>query len=786
MKAAHGMAASRFPSAVTRIAVTVLLTAAVIFVLVSCRDPGYARLRVAGATAPSGMHRNAATFVVAAAPFSQIALSVNGHRVASAYVPWNAREVGFDRVPLSDGNNVVVARTTLWYAASKWDHSAALHVENPPARAVERAPAPIGSRSGRSLTLEVRQRALAAAFAVQLPRSDPAIVALRGGRIDLPAFVDDVFGTPRFDSKPIAAFFAGVRARFYAAGDTVTVSASSDDQRLLLEELPAFAGDVEIANDFSAPAIRVAGSGATDRRADARQWAYDTLRLDVHDYRIVARRPEPQRMEGSAIVWERPFAQDHGDVSVSLAFVPFSSVDALRRGLNLPVFAFAPHIVARFLALSHGFILAVPMFAYLVLSGGRNVRLATVARRLIAVAVAADVFDACISAQPDVDGEILLIVPALRALPPSLVNLVVVPVVIGLVLALLAACVAHLGTRLRSRIGTIVSDGTSGVRVAALGFAAIAVLGYATGRVAHVPAVYPALVGAAFAVGLVALLASLDWWTIPGRGAWRGAFTVATLAFAVAVAVPISLVSFGAWVASPEHAGTAIADPLSPLPLSAAFLRSLAPLCPLAFGLLLIVSFRRDATAVGLRRSQFVRLVLCSYAVLAGVVVLVPVGYVLAWSTFNVLRRREIATNVTCERGGAAIALACAFVVVEALLLLPSEAQFLRTLHTPFIALEATDFVAVIAASLVLPAFAFAACSDELAGDSTLRKGLNVGVWAIACSLPALFLRSDSLPTAVAVVLVTGLFYAMLGRVTSGPAAHMRMLGIPWLSMNRT
>jgi hypothetical protein len=476
---------------------------------------------------------------------------------------------------------------------------------------------------------------------------------------------------------------------------------------------------------------------------------------------------------------------------VSLAFAPFSSVDALRRGLNLPVFAFAPHVAARFLAFSHGFVLAVPMFAYLVLSRGRNARFATIARRMIVLAVAADVFDACISAQPDVDGEILDLVPALRALPPALVNLFFVPALIGVVLALLAASVARLAARTGSVAGTVVADAANAVSLAAIGFVAIVAVGFAAGTLARVPVVYPALVGAALAAGLVAVLASLDWWTIPSPGGRRRAFTIATIAFAAAVAVPISLVPFGAWATIPEHAGTAFADPLSPLPLTAAFLRSLAPLCPLAFGLLLVAAIRPDPAAAGLDRSSFARLVLCCYAVLAGVVVLVPVGFVLAWWTFGLLRARggraapardaDPLVPSPRARGLAAIPLALAFVAVEVLLLLSSETRYLREVHTPFVVLEAAGFLAVIIASLVLPAFAFAACSEELAGESGLGKGLRVGAWAIACSLPAWFLRSDSLVTAVSVALVTGLFYAVLGRVTPAPGAltqrGLRILG---------
>jgi hypothetical protein len=763
------------PSVSTRIAALVLLAGAVLFVLVSWRDPGYARLRLAGRSTAPVAHRDVATFVVEAAPFSLIELSVNERRAASAYVPWNAREVRFENTPLDDGRNTIVARTTLWYAASRRAHTAELHVENPsgPIAGHPRGtPAP-RSRNRRLLTLDVRQGEVAAAFAVQLPRSDRAVVALRSGRIDVPAFVDEAFGAPRFNRKPIAGFFTGVRARVSAAGDSVKASADSGYQRLALEDLPAFAGDVEIANDFTGPKIRVAGGRETDPPAERRQWAYDVLRLHVQDYRVVGPEPAALRTKGATFVWDRPFADVRTHVVVSLAFAPFASVGALRRGLTLPVFAFVPHVLARFLAFFHGFVVAVPMFAYLVLSRGRNARFATVARRLIVVAVAADVFDACISAQPDVDGEVALLVPSLRALPPSLINLAFVPALIGLVLALLAASLAHLAARTRSVAGTVVAEAANAVRLAALGFAAIGTAGYVAGHVARGTVVYPAIMGAALAAGLIGVLVALDWWTIPSPGGSRRAFTIATVAFAAAVAVPLSLVQYGVWATVPEHAGTAFADPLSPLPLTAAFLRSLAPLCPLVFGILLLARVRPDPAAIGLDSAGFSRLVLCAYAVLAGVVVIVPVGFVLAWSTYGLLRAREGGTAAprvhtalvptARERGLAAIPLALAFVLIEVLLLLPSETRHLHELHTPFVVLEAAGFVAVIAAALVMPAYAFAAYSEGLAGESTLRKGLSVGVWAIACSLPAWFLRSDSFVTAIAIVIATGLFYAVLG-----------------------
>ena len=280
-------------SAVTRVAAVALLAAAVTFVLVSLRDPGYVHLYLAGDRVDLAAHRELATFVVEGPPFSLVELSVNGRRAGSAYVAWNGRTVRFEGTPLDDGRNVVVARTTLWYAASRRAHATALRVDNPPAAIAEHrtmrrdaAPAAPQSRNGRSLALRIRQQEVDAAFAVQLPQTDPAIVALRSNRSSLPEFVDAVFGSPRFNRKPIASFFTGAASQLYVADQTVTVSADSGYQRLGLEDLPAFAGEVEIANAFIGPRISPARGRGVGPASSARSWGNDVLRLRVDDYRV--------------------------------------------------------------------------------------------------------------------------------------------------------------------------------------------------------------------------------------------------------------------------------------------------------------------------------------------------------------------------------------------------------------------------------------------------------------------------------------------------------------------
>ena len=87
-----------------------------------------------------------------------------------------------------------------------------------------------------------------------------------------------------------------------------SVSAASGFQRVRLGDLPAFAGDLEITNAFTGPTVRVAGGAPADRPADSRQWRADVLRLHVDDYRVVTLEPAPLRTERGTYVWEQPFA----------------------------------------------------------------------------------------------------------------------------------------------------------------------------------------------------------------------------------------------------------------------------------------------------------------------------------------------------------------------------------------------------------------------------------------------------------------------------------------------
>jgi hypothetical protein len=696
--------------------------------------------------------------------------------------------VRFDDTPLEPGRSEVVARATLWYAAVRRVHDAAV-VVNVAARE-DRARSGGGQRrthdaSARSLMVDVHFQEAAAAFSVRLARSDPAVSALLGGRIETAAFVDDVFGAPRFNHAPLSRFFSGVPARVRAAGNAVTIEAASGYRRPGLEQLPAFAGPLEIANDQNGGRARVLGAGprgsASPAVRDARVWALDTLRLTVADYRVDDPLPGPSVREGATSVWDRPFRDGQRPVSVELTYTPFASITALRRGLNLSVFAFTHPIVARFLALSHGLLLAIPMFAYLVLARTRTTRLAAVARRLIVVAVAADVFNACIASQPDVNVEVPLIAPILRGLTAPVLTQLVVPAVIGLVLAAIAASIAHLIEPAESPAGVVAFEAARAVRVAALVYSAAVVAGYVAGGFAREPVLYPVLVGVLLAAVVVGLLRAAGWWTIP-HARQRRAFTLATLVCALVVAVPFSLVHYGIWASSPALTATGFANATSPLALATEFLRTLAALSPFAFGLILLRGMQSGDA--GLDAERFARIAFCCYAVdVSGVIVLIPISFILAWTTFGRLHQiaapvmggttaSDAAVAPLAHAGRTVLPLALAFAAIDLALYVWGAAPHLGELHTPFIALEAFTLVAAAAVSFVVPAVAFATWCERSSGSPAMRLALTIGAWAIACSLPAWFLRLETVGSFVAMVVVTAAFYLSLGFFFRAPAVR--------------
>jgi hypothetical protein len=764
-----------------------VLTAALLF-LASQRDPGYVRLSVAAAT-DGGTGHAARTFVVEAAPFSQVELRINGRRVTSAYVPGNARGVRFEDTPLEAGRNDVVAQATLWYAAVRRVHDATLAVDGAARAPAASRPAGRAARSGRvppraihaglrQLTIDVHFQEAAVGFTVRLARTDPAVISLLNGNAETAAFVDDVFGEPKINHAPLSRFFSGVPVRVREEDGGVTVSAASGYRRPGLEQLPALSGPLEIANADTGARVRILGDARdSDARGGAartrRAWASDALRLTVADYGVTNAVPAPSRREGPAYVWDGPFRDGRRPVAVALTYAPFSSVTALRRGLNLSVFAFAHPIIARFLAFGHGFLLAIPMFAYLVLARSRTVRLAVSARLLIVVAVAADVFNACISSQPDVNVEVPLIAPALHGLTAPLLTQLVVPSVIGLVLAVIAASVAHLVERAEAPAGVLVFEGARAVSFAAAAYAAVVVVGYTAGAFARVPVLYPVLVGFLLAGVVVGLLRALGWWTIPDARR-RHAFTAATVAGALIVAIPFSLVHYGAWAANPALTATGFASATSPLALATEFVRVLGLLSPFAFGLLLLRAMRADDAGIGME--QFARIAFCCYAVdVSGVVVLVPVSFVLAWTTFGWLRGTALAGIVPAGPPDAAAArfsrtawravlpLVLGFASIDVALFVWFSAPHLGELHTPFIVLEAVVFVAIAVVSFAVPAIAFRASCENAAGAHALHRAMAAGVWVIACSLPAWFVRLETPGSLIAMVVVTAAFYCSLG-----------------------
>lgn len=948
----------------TLLAVVVAFFAAATFFLGGLRDNQVAKFDLIAADeyAPTA-HPNAKTFVVDAAPLSQVDLFINGHRVATEYVPWYAKSARFENAPLDDGLNEIKARATLWYAPNdprdtapplavdnssanakalafttidaqsggeplvagtgppltdlvlweaarplaggkgtpfgaftiadrlrtKQDGTFATHValpegvhrfwiaapncradqtcfkQAPSDSTVARSgPAPGPFLAARSLFLHVRYQQIQAAFAVSLSRTDPTAAALLHGRIDLPPFVDDVFGSCTLNGKALSSFFTNARPQLYVTEDAVTIQADSGFQRPGLESVPALAGALVVQNAFTARAV-----GAADVTnvlpasilAD-RLWASDVLRLAVEDYRIVDPEPVPFRTEGSTVVWDRPLAEGVRPVSVSIAYAPFASLAAFRHGLVL-TFTASQHAIGRFLALAHGLILGIPMLAYLVLSRERDARFTKIARRLLALAVAPDVFNACIWSQPELDGHIIAALPALEALKTSLLRALVAPVLIGVAFGAVFAGIAWLVRRRAPRTGTAtaVSEAAGATGKAGFVYAVLAVLGYIIGAFVHVPALYPILIDVTFAVLLVAILDSLDWWQI-GSGAYRVPFVAGTVALALVIAFPLSIVHYGLWASSPAQAATAFADPSAPLPLATEFLRGFAVICSFAFGLLLIALAKRGASDVGLDDTQFARIALCCYAVdPTGVVLIVPVSFILAWSTFHwicreppanagdIITRRAVLIGDVLTRPNvdhltdkiasfaddlienkitqaeydakhaaalelldhvedpaaadllavapnrdaranavAAIPIAVVFAVIQVLLFLSVEAAHLRELHSPFVLLDVVAFVAVAAGASVIPAYAFGAAYERIRGNTGMHKAVNVAVWAIACSLPAWFLRLDSAASILVTAVQVAVFFTALGLffdvaiIKSAMRTRFRLRDVPRLS----
>jgi hypothetical protein len=947
---------------VTVLALVVVFFAAATVFLGHLRDTTHAAkfdLTAAdvSATAPNP---NARTFVVNAAPLSQVDLFVNGHRVATEYVPWDAATARFDNAPLDDGLNTVKARATLWYAPDDPHDTTDLVVDNSSAKAKALAftaidagsggeplvagkgpplsdlvlweatrplksdkTAPFGAftiadrlrtsadgtfttrvalaegvhrfwlatpncradqacfkqgpndsvvaRSGpapgpflnaRSLFVHVRYQQIQAAFAVSLSRTDPTAAALLHGRIDLPPFVDDVFGSSKLNGKPLSSFFTNARPRVYVNEDAVTISGDSGFQRPGLESIPPLTGQLVVENAFSAhdiPAAALTNVLPGTILAD-RLWSSDVLRLAVEDYRIVDPEPVPFRTEGSTVVWDRPLAEGVRPVTVSIAYSPFTSLAAFRHGLVL-TFAGSQHPIGRFLALAHGLILGIPMLAYLVLSRGRHARFARVARILLVLVVAPDVFNACIWSQPDLNGSIIAFMPALQALKTSLLRDLVAPVFVGLLFGGVFSAVARL---LRARGGAAAVtayEAATAIGFAAFAYAVLAVLGYTIGAFVHVPALYPILIDLTFAAVLIAILDSLQWWQI-GSGAYRLPFAVGTVLLAIVIAFPFSLVHYGLWASSPAQAATAFADPGAPFPLATEFLRGFAVICPFAFGLLLIALAKPGSGAVGLDDPQFARIALCCYAVdPTGVVLVIPLSFILAWSTFHwisreppagaadVITRRAVLIGDVLTRpnvdhlgdkiagfaddlidakitaadyaakhtaalavldhvgdpaaadllavapnpdsranGIAAIPIAVVFALIQVLLFLPVEIAHLRELHSPFVLLDVVAFVAVAAGACVIPAYAFGAAYERIRGSTGVHKAVNVAIWAVACSLPAWFLRLDNPASIVVTAVQIAVFYTALGLffdlaiIRGAMRSRFRLRDVPRLS----
>ena len=733
-----------------------------------------------------------------------------------------------------------------WLAPSNCVDQSCFIAAKQEARVQHSSPPPGEVRNGRSLALRIQYQRLDAAAAIRLSRDDPSVDAIVHGRIDLPTFISNVFDNPVIveDAQSlqdpnsnagtsIAELFVNAVPQYYISQDDVTVSVESGFRALEPGALPATFGSITIANK---PA-EGASLGVLDRPQGVRLWSRDTLRVTAEDYRVIDPRPVPFQTRGDTYTWERPFTDPAQPVRLAVAYAPLASPAATRRGLTFAASSMAPHF-APYLMLLHGLVLGIPMLVYLYLCDARKApRFRKIARRLLALAVAADVFEACLASQPQVDSFLLQHNISFKSVAASTLTDLVLPALNGALLGLIAWAVLALAKRFKGTVAWVVLEAARAMRTAAFGYAMFAPLAFFLSPFVHAPLAYPVLVDLIFFTLLLFLLNRLDWRMIVWSKKLRLPFWIATVIVALVIAMPFSLVHYGMWAASPAQAAVTFNSPGAPLVLATTFLRGFSAVCPFAFGLLLIARSRPDVTAVGLTRENFARLAFCCYAVEStGTVLFIPVSFILAWLTFDWIRRdapreatsirdarphliREIlartdmshlATKVASltdecidgtitqaqfrerrskaiqlivegddprshellavapypdarRNGMAPLALALLFAATEIVVFLSGERAHLSEFQTTFTALDVVTFAAVIVGSFVVPAFAFGASYEWIAGDSGTRKALTLAVWVILCSLPSWLLRLDGAAAILALIVATAAFYTALG-----------------------
>lgn len=488
------------------------------------------------------------------------------------------------------------------------------------------APPPAAFATERALTLHFSYQRLTIDVDATIPRSDPVVAKLMQG-VGGEQVLSSLYGELSINGHPADSLFVDSIPTFSVAADRVTLRLSSR-QPVPPTVLPAISGRVIL----------------TERPNYFQQtsWSSDTVTISRGSYRLLTPLPTPdETARDGSVIWDHPFAADGGRIAMTLAFSPWGSAGTLRDFLSLSIFSLLPDAVARFLAFLNGLIFAIPMLAYLVLV--RHGPLRGTARWATGICVAPQVFVALAAAQLDVGDEL--------GLPP-----------LGSALVGAAALitVAYVAASLAKRLGdrwwaVLMEESAYGVMIASLVFSAVAVLTSAIDTVAPAarqngPMWY--LGFTTLSITVVVLIGLAKGRLFDDEHAGIDRFGVARAALiTIAGALPFAFSRYVAWTKTPALDGTVLGYPGGYAGLIYDYLRQASILSDFLFGLALIwIAFMPGGN--GLSPRNFLRIILCCYAVEATTsVLLIPLTFILAWLSFPLIlnarapsghRRREV------------------------------------------------------------------------------------------------------------------------------------------------
>jgi len=620
---------------------------------------------------------------------------------------------------------------------------------------------------GRSLTLALRYQELRATLVVTVPRSDPSAQALLRDERSLPAFVAHnlpltIAGTAAgvAGDKRLDTLFSNARPEIRVDDEAITVTADSGYQRPGLSVLPTWSGSLWLKPEARA-----------SEPAQPRWWR-DRLQISVADYNASEPGPRPLRTFASSFDWEHPYDPDGVPVRITLHYAPTSSIEALQRGMQSSPFAFAPHYIARFLAFTHGFYYALPMFAYLVLGRGRG-RLAPAARVLIAAAVASDVWLACVSAQPDVNVELPEIFPWLNNVRAhKILTQLLSPTACGLGLAAIAATVRLASTALSRNLRIVIREAAGGIVWGSLAFAALALCQWLVSPFQTLPQLYVATVVALLTAATVAVLWRTGLFNIALTARSRSLLFACTTVVVLAFAVPTTVSQYALWTRDAATLDvTLFSSSVGLAPLVTDYLRSVPALCPALFGVLLILSVRPGGGDLGVTTARLGQILFACYAVdISGVIVVIPIAFLLSWPTFRWIVSQRATWSEPWTAGHAMLPIGLAFAAAHATIVLALGAREITEFHPAFSALGILGIVAGPAAALAVGGFAFGACFDAIRGRSGPQKARTVACWVALCSLPSWLLRGDAMTTLIVLALELVIFYTILSAVLARQA----------------